>query len=125
MKSTSIDGLDVPYIRPCISFIRFSAYIHHIYIVYSAIFQSFFLLSLFSLNTLFTEIYELIKALETRTSIASDLVFSTNVVLSCFFFFLIIDVYFFIPEVTAQIFDPTAEFFINDYKNSNCSKCRN
>ena len=58
--------------------------------------------SLSSLNTLFTEtnsssiIYESIKALEIKTSIAFNLGFPSNTVISWFFFFiLIIDLYFF------------------------------
>ena len=40
--------------------------------------------------------------------------FASNTVRSCFFlFFLIIDLYFLIPEVIAQIFDPIAEFVIS------------
>ena len=38
------------------------------------------------------------------------LVFANTTILSCsFFFFLIIDFYFLIPAVIAQIFNPTAE----------------
>ena len=40
--------------------------------------------------------------------------FASNTVRSCFFlFFLIIDLYFLIPAVSAQIFDPIAEFVIS------------
>ena len=40
--------------------------------------------------------------------------FASNSVRSCFFlFFLIIDLYFLIPAVIAQIFDPIAEFVIS------------
>ena len=40
--------------------------------------------------------------------------FASNTVRSCFFlFFLIIDLYFLIPAVIAQIFDPIAEFVIS------------
>ena len=60
-----------------------------------------------------TNKYELIQALEFRTSIAFSLVFPNNTILSClFFFFLIIDLWFSIPAVIAQIFIPTAEFAI-------------
>ena len=38
-----------------------------------------------------------------------NLDFANNTILSCFFFFLIIDLYFLIPAVTAQNFNPTAE----------------
>ena len=42
-----------------------------------------------------------------------NLVFATNTISSCFFFFvLIIDLYVFIPAVIAQIFSPIAEFAI-------------
>ena len=42
-----------------------------------------------------------------------NLVFANNAILSCFFFFfLIIDLYFLIPAVIAQIFNPTAELVI-------------
>ena len=53
-------------------------------------------------------IYQSIKAFEIRTSIASNFVFPTCPILSCFFFFGI-DIYFLIPAVTAQIFIPTAD----------------
>ena len=58
-------------------------------------------------------IYESIKALEIKTSIVFNLVFASNTILSCFFFFvLIIDLHFLIPAVTAQIVDPSAELAI-------------
>ena len=39
-----------------------------------------------------------------------NLVFANNAILSCFFsFFLIIDLYFLTPAVTAQMFNPNAE----------------
>ena len=48
-----------------------------------------------------------IKALEIKTF---HLDFVNNTILSCFFFFfLIIDLYFFIPKVIAHIFNPTAD----------------
>ena len=53
--------------------------------------------------------YESIKALETRTSIALNLSFRNNTILLCFFFFFIIDLYFLTPAVIAQIFIPNAE----------------
>ena len=57
--------------------------------------------------------YESIKALEISTSIVFTLSFPNNTILSCFFFFFfIIDLYFLIPEVNAQIFLPTAELVI-------------
>ena len=58
-------------------------------------------------------ITELIKALEIKTSMLFNLHFSKNTFLSCFFFFfLIIDVYFLIPAVFAQILNPIAEVVI-------------
>ena len=52
-----------------------------------------------------------VKALEIETSIAFNLAFPSNNVLSCFFLlFLIIDLCFLIPAVIIQIFRPTAEF---------------
>ena len=42
-----------------------------------------------------------------------NLVFASNTILSCFFFFsLIIDLYFLIPAAIAQIFNPIAELLI-------------
>ena len=55
-------------------------------------------------------IYESTKALEIKTLIASNLVFASDAILSCFFhFFLIIGLYLLNPAVSAQIFNPTAE----------------
>ena len=43
-----------------------------------------------------------------------NLDFANNTILSCFFFFfVIIDLYFLIPAVTAQIFNPNAELVIS------------
>ena len=54
-----------------------------------------------------------IKALEVKTSILCNLDFAKKTILSCFFFFfLIIDLYFLIPAVVAQIFNPIAELII-------------
>ena len=48
--------------------------------------------------------YESIKALEIRTSIVFNLSFPSNTILPCFFFFFfIIDLYFLVPAVIAQI----------------------
>ena len=99
-----------------ISFIHFSVYINHIFIVYSTellgiLISSF--VSLYSLNILFTEkkslwlINEFIKALEIKTSIAFNFVFANNTILSCLFFFSIIDLYHLIYTVIAQNFKPT------------------
>ena len=42
-----------------------------------------------------------------------NLDFASNTILSCyFFFFLIIDLYFFIPPVIAQIFNPIEDLVI-------------
>ena len=42
-----------------------------------------------------------------------NLDFANNTILSCFFFFfLIIDLYFLIPAVIAQIFNPIAELVL-------------
>ena len=55
----------------------------------------------------------MIKALEIKTSVLFNLNFANNTVLSClFFFFLIIDLYFVIAAVIAQIFNPIAEIVI-------------
>ena len=58
-------------------------------------------------------ISESIKALEIKTSMLFHLDFANNTILSCFFsFFLIIDLYFLIPAVITQIFNPVAELVI-------------
>ena len=42
-----------------------------------------------------------------------NLVFANNTLLSCFFlFFLIIELYFLVPAIIAQIFNPIAELVI-------------
>ena len=41
-----------------------------------------------------------------------NLDFANNTILSCFFFFLIIDLHFSIPAVTRQVFNPIAELVI-------------
>ena len=56
---------------------------------------------------------ESIKTLETKIPMLFNLDFANNTILSCFFlFFLIIDLYFLIPAVIAQIFNPIAERLI-------------
>ena len=56
---------------------------------------------------------ESIKAIEIRASIVFNLSFSNNTILSCFFFFFfMIDLYFLIPAMVAQIFNPIAEIVI-------------
>ena len=54
-------------------------------------------------------IYELIKALEIKTFIVFVLVFAYYTILSRFFFFSIISLYFSIPAIIRQIFNPTSE----------------
>ena len=73
----------------------------------------------YSFDTLFIKtnsswlITESIKAFEIKTSMLFNLDFAYNTILSCFFFFfLIIDLYFLIPTVIVQIFNPVVEFVI-------------
>ena len=75
----------------------------------------------YSFSTLFIKtslswvIFESIKALEIKTFMLFILVFANNTILSCIFpcsCFLIIDFYFLIPAVNAQIFNPFAELVI-------------
>ena len=55
----------------------------------------------------------MIKNLEILTSILFNLDFANNTILSCFIFFLlIIDLYFLIAVVIAQILNPIAELVI-------------
>ena len=98
-----------------ISFIRFSAYINHISIIYST------LVSLSPLNTLLTETnsswltYKSIKSLEIRTLKVPNLDFPSNTILSCFFFsFLIIDFYFYFFAATTPLFVVAAEIAIQE-----------
>ena len=54
-----------------------------------------------------------IDELEIKTSILFNLDFAKNTIFSClFFFFLIINLYFLIPAVIAQIVNPVAELVI-------------
>ena len=53
--------------------------------------------------------YKSIKVLEIKTSIVFRLVFATNTFHQFFLLFLITDLYFLIPTVYAQIFNPNAE----------------
>ena len=54
--------------------------------------------------------FESIRDLEINTSILFNLDFANGTILSCFFFvFLIIDLYFLIPAVIAQIFNFIAD----------------
>ena len=101
------------------SLICFSAYINHIYVIYSKEVLGFLISSFASLyfcDALFIEtnslrlMYELIKAFEIKILIAFNLLFASSTILSCFFFFfLIIDLYFLSPAIIAQIFNPTAD----------------
>ena len=78
----------------------------------------FSFMSSHSFNTLFIEtnlswlISESINVLEINTNLVSNLVFTNNNIISSnfFLFFLIIDLYFLIIAVIAQIFIPTEEF---------------
>ena len=54
----------------------------------------------------------MIKDLEIRTWIVFNLSFCNYAILSCFFFFFIIDWNVLIPAVIEQIFIPTAELVI-------------
>ena len=99
-----------------------SIHFHRFYIMCSTKFGGFliaFFITLHSPNTLFNEInsrwliYELINVLKITTSIASNLVFAGNTIVSCVsLYFLIIDLYLLLPSVIAQIFNPTAELVI-------------
>ena len=75
--------------------------------------------SLYSFRTLFIKrnlswlITESIKVLEIQTSILFNLDFASNSIELCFsFLLLIIDLWFLIPLVIAQIFNPIAELLI-------------
>ena len=58
--------------------------------------------------------YEFTKALKINSSILFNLFFPSNIILSYFiFFFLIIDLYYYILAVIAQIFNPIAELIIS------------
>ena len=59
-------------------------------------------------------IFESIKVLEIKTSMLFNLDFANNtILLYCIFFFLIIGLYYLIPAVIAQIFNPIAELVIS------------
>ena len=73
-------------------------------------------ISSYSLDNLFTKtnslwlIYQLIKTLEAETSLVFNLVFGSNKILLCFFFFFwLINLYSLIPAVIEQILNPTTE----------------
>ena len=57
--------------------------------------------------------FESIEVLEMKTSILFNFDLSNKTILSCLFFFsTIIDLYFVIPSVFAQIFNSTVEILI-------------
>ena len=99
------------------------------YIVYSTRVSGFYISSFilqYSLKTLFIQInpswliHESIKASETRTSVIFKLSFSNNINLSMvFFFFFIIDLYFLIPAVIAQMFISNPELVIPTWTQTN------
>ena len=52
----------------------------------------------------------LIKALEIKTAMIFNLILANNNMLLCFFFFLlIIDLYFLVPAIITQFFNPITE----------------
>ena len=87
---------------------------HCFYILYSIeVLGFFFLLSFLYIpqNIIYETnlswlVFELIKALESKTLIVFYLSFPNSTILCFFFFFFIIDLYFLIPAVTAQVFIP-------------------
>ena len=73
-------------------------------------------ISSYSLDNLFTKTnslwltYQSIKTLEAETSMVFNLVFGSNKILLCFFFFFwLINLYSLIPAVIEQILNPTTE----------------
>ena len=59
-------------------------------------------------------LFELIKALEIKTSMLFNLNFANNTILLCFFlFFLIFDLYILIAVVITQVFNPILELAVN------------
>ena len=52
------------------------------------------------------------KALEIKTFMPFNFDLANNTILSCSFFFLIIDLYFLIAAVITQVFNPTTELTI-------------
>ena len=100
--------------------------------MYSQKFQVFISSFTYYFNTLSTErnsswlMYDWIKVLESRTSRVYYLALPSNTILSYFFlFFLIIDLYFLIPAVNAQIFNSTIEFVIPTVAATYDTKNRN
>ena len=75
--------------------------------------KSWILISSFISSYYFSTLFELIKSLEIKTSMLFDLVFANNAILLClFFFYLIIDLQFLIPEIIAQILNLIAGLVI-------------
>ena len=54
----------------------------------------------------------MIKAFESKTYMLFNLDFVNNTILSCLFFFFIMDLYFLIPAAVTQIFNPITELVI-------------
>ena len=61
----------------------------------------------------------MIKTLEIRTSLVFHISFSDTNISSFAFFFFIIGLYFLIPEMIVQMFNPTAEIVIPREKQIN------
>ena len=55
---------------------------------------------------------ESIKALEIKNSMLFNFDFANNTIISYFFFFLIIDLYFLLPALITQLFNRVAELVI-------------
>ena len=84
------------------------------FLLYSILISSF--ISLYFLNTIFTETNLSIKALEIKISIVFNCFFANDTTLSYFIlFFFIIGLYlsYTISSVFEQIFNPTAELAIH------------
>ena len=84
-----------------------------LYIIYSTEVSEFLILLSFHYIILRHYLLKQICQLEIKTSIVSNLDFPSDTISLCFFFFfLIIDLHYFIPGVIAQSFSPTAELVI-------------
>ena len=102
------------------SFLSYVFLLPSIIFIYYPEVSRFFIsfISLYSLNTLFTKtnlswlIYESIKVLEIRVPIVFSSVFPNNFISSYFLYFLIIDLYIFIPAEIAQVLNLTEELLI-------------
>ena len=85
--------------------------LHHTYLFVMKTWLLFHIFMFFLHIIYRRKFFESIKALDIKTSSLLNLVFASNTILSClFFFFLIIDLYFLITVVIAQFFNSTAEF---------------